>query len=380
MIPLNIPCFTNQEFEYIQQAFNTGHLSGNGHFTQLCQKAAESYFGFKAMYFTPSCTVALEMAALLCNFQQGDEVILPSFTHVSTANAFTKAGAELKFADCLPTHPNLDPQSVARLIGPRTRAIVLVHYGGVACEIDLFRELANANGLLLIEDAAHAIYARYNGQWLGSFGDLAAFSFHETKNIHCGEGGLLVLNRPEMSQNATEIWLQGTNRNRFESGAIPYYTWTRPGGAFQLADLNAAFLYAQLLQLPEISLRRMKRWKRYYDALYPLQELGRFQVPQLPPKVEHNAHIFYLLMDSSDCRDDLLQYLNRQGFGAVFHYQPLHNSPYAIERYGHQYLPQTDHIAGHLLRLPLFDSLLLSTIDEITASIYEWIMIRNIVE
>lgn len=377
MIPFNVPCSTGEESAYIQQALSVGHISGNGRFTHLCEYLLAQTFDFHNVYLTPSCTAALEMAALLCNFKPGDEVILPSFTHVSTANAFIRAGAVLKFGDCLPGHPNIDPVSVARLIGPKTKAVVVVHYAGIACNMEAFQNLVQAHGLILIEDAAHGLGARYRKQWLGTFGDFAAFSFHETKNINCGQGGVLIVNRKDIQAEVAEIWCQGTNRFSFERGESKYYTWTRPGGAFQLSDLNAAFLYPQLRSIHEINIRRKELWGQYYKALVPLQTPGRFRVPDIPEDANHNAHIFYLLLENNKLRDDLLGYLNRKGFQAVFHYVPLHLSPFALQLFGSYPLPQAENVASHLLRLPLYDSLSPSIIEKILDVIREWVIDHN---
>jgi dTDP-4-amino-4,6-dideoxygalactose transaminase len=373
MIPFNIPLSTGEELIYIQDAIRRGHIAGNGHFTRLCRKLVEELFGFKQVFFTPSCTHALEMAALLCDFKSGDEVIIPSFTHVGTGNAFLRSGVKIRFCDVRPDDPHLDPASVQALIGPATRAIVLVHYAGIACDMEAIYRIAHAHNIVIIEDAAHAIGARYDKKWLGSLGDFAAFSFHETKNITSGHGGMLVVNKDDLLGKATQIWNQGTNRNEFEKGSTPYYIWSRQGGSFQMPELNAAFLYAQLLRLKEVNERRMQKWKQYYDNLFPLEKQLLFTMPDVPGYAVHNAHIFYLIMKTAVLRDSLLKFLNNKMIGAVFHYIPLHTSICAETYLEKTSLPNTEHLSGHLIRLPLYDSLLHSEIENICTAIREWI-------
>jgi dTDP-4-amino-4,6-dideoxygalactose transaminase len=312
------------------------------------------------------------MAALACDFKPGEEVILPAFTHVGTANAFVRAGAVLKFGDCVAGQPHLDPVSVQSLIGPKTRAIVVVHYAGIACDMDEFRRLARDHGLLLIEDAAHALGARFGNQWIGSLGDMAAFSFHETKNITCGQGGMLVVHRRSLVERLTQIWHQGTNRADFNEGKIPFYTWVRPGGPYQLPELNAAFLYAQFRELEQINAGRMAVWESYYRALASLEVSGLFRLPAIPSYAKHNAHIFYLVAANAALRDDLLDHFNREGIQATFHYAPLHTSPYICRLGRSSFLPHTEHIAGHLLRLPVYNSLSLEKIAIVCDSLAEW--------
>jgi len=372
MIPFNIPCSTNDETKFILQAQSLGQIAGNGHFTKLCQSVVKKHLGFENTLFTPSCTSALEIAASLCNFKKGDEVILPSFTHVGTANAFVRSGAKIKFCDCDYGKPHISPEAVKTMIGPNTKAIILVHYAGIACDMDAFFQIAQSHNIILIEDAAHAIGAKYNEEWLGSLGDFAAFSFHETKNITSGHGGMLIIKRKELMEEALEIWNQGTNRSLFEQGATQYYTWSRPGGAFQMPELNAAFLYAQLIRLDEINERRKQRWKQYYDFLLPLQHLRLFSIPDIPAYAQHNAHIFFLIMKTRELRDNLLEYLNNQKIHAVFHYVPLHSSKYAMSYLDNIRLPNTEQLAANLLRLPLYDSLKQEEVENICNIIQEW--------
>jgi dTDP-4-amino-4,6-dideoxygalactose transaminase len=356
----------------MEEAQHRGQIAGNGHFTGLCRALMQQQFGFVHSFFTPSCTSALEMAALACDFKPGEEVILPGFTHVGTANAFVRAGAVLRFGDCVPGEPYLDPASVRSLIGPKTRAIVVVHYAGIACDMDEFRRIARDHRLLLIEDAAHALGARHGHQWVGSLGDLAAFSFHETKNVTCGQGGMLVVNRRSLVEKLTQIWHHGTNRSDFNAGKIPFYTWIRPGGPYLMPELNAAFLYAQLCELEQINSGRMAIWERYNRSLASLEASGLFKLPVIPPYARHNAHIFYLVAATTALRNDLLDRLNQEGIQATFHYVPLHTSPY-VRRLGNpSFLPHTEHIADHLLRLPLYNSLSVEKTGMICDCISEW--------
>ncbi len=297
------------------------------------------------------------MAAMLCDFQPGDEVILPSFTHVGTANAFVRAGATLVFADCEAAHPNMDVAAATARITARTRAIVVVHYAGVACDMDAYAALATAHGLLLIEDAAHAIGAQYHGRWMGSFGHFAAFSFHETKNITCGQGGMLVLNDIRFVEQAAVLWENGTNRAAFFKGTVGQYTWVGQGSCFTLSDLNAAYLYGQLLHKEEIMGRRMRLWHRYLDALAPMAAKGHFALPQVAEGRATNGHIFYVRLPDRDARDAMISTLKTAGVLAVFHYIPLHSSPYFQAQHRGPALVECDAWSDCIVRLPLFDSL-----------------------
>jgi dTDP-4-amino-4,6-dideoxygalactose transaminase len=357
MIPFNIPCHVGTERDWVQAAIDRGHISGNGHFAALVQDALRERYGFGACLLTHSCTGALEIAAMLCDFQPGDEVILPSFTHVGTANAFARAGATLVFADSLPDHPNIDPASVAACIGPRTRALVVVHYAGVACDIGTLQAIAQAHGLLLVEDAAHAIGARYEGRALGTFGDFGAISFHETKNITCGQGGMLVVNDAAKVERARAIWENGTNRAAFFRGEVGQYTWVDMGGCFTLSELNAAYLHGQLGHLPEILSRRSGLWENYARALRPLAEAGCFGLPLVPEGRVANGHIFYLRLPDKAGRDALIAHLAAAGVMAVFHYIPLHSSPYFHGRHRGADLPQCQAWSDCIVRLPLYDCL-----------------------
>ncbi|MEM0999381.1 MAG: dTDP-4-amino-4,6-dideoxygalactose transaminase [Bacteroidota bacterium] len=371
-IPFNIPCSLGIEPDLVQKAIDNGHLSGNGPFCQRVHGIFEAEMGFRKVFMTHSCTGALEMAALLCDFAPGDEVILPSFTHVGTANAFVRAGAKPVFADSLPDHPNLDPASVEAQIGPGTRALVVVHYAGVACDLDRLTEIARHHNLLLIEDAAHAIGARFRGKLLGSFGDLAGMSFHETKNITCGQGGLLIVNRPELNVRAAQIWQNGTNRSAFARGETDHYTWVAPGGCFTTSDLNAAYLYGQLQHREEILDRRRRLWQQYREQLAPLADRKQAGMPLVFHECRHNGHIFYLRLPDRATRDALLSHLRRRDIHAVFHYIPLHSSPFFRAQHGPTPLPNCRHHADTLLRLPLFHQLQPGQLRRIVASVMEF--------
>lgn len=373
MIPFNKPAHIGNELGYMKEAIRSGHISGNGTFSKRCCELLKRKFQFREVFLTSSCTSALEMAGLLCDFREGDEVIVPSFAHVGTANAFVRAGAKIVLADSLPDHPNVDPDFVKSLVGPKTKAIVVIHYAGMACEMMGLKRLAAIHGLYLIEDSAHALGASYMETHLCSWGDFAAVSFHETKNIICGLGGMLVVNRTDKSARATRIWNQGTNRQEFEEGHAPFYTWMETGGSFQLSDLNAAYLYAQLLHFEQITERRLRLWQTYYDNLLPLEERGYFHLPKVPDRARHNGHIFYLLAANQDLRDQLIEHLGSQGYQAVFHYTPLHTSPW-VRRNGAVFrLPHCEQVANTIIRLPLFDSLTEACVLGIVEAIKQWL-------
>lgn len=354
-IPFGKPFIAGKELYYIAQAVMEGHLSGDGPFSARCEQWMERYLGAPKAFLTPSCTDALELAALLLDIGPGDEVIMPSFTFVSTATAFVLRGAVPVFVDIRADTLNLDECLVEAAVTPRTRAIVAVHYGGCGCEMDALRDIADRHGLALIEDAAHALGASYRGKPLGSFGDLACFSFHETKNVISGEGGALVVNRPELVERAAVIRQKGTNRNQFLAGQTDKYTWVDVGSSFVASEIVAAFLWGQLERAEEITGRRKELWRQYHSALAPLEEQGAFALPSPPAHCTVNGHVFYLLAPSEGERDALLHGLNQQGANAVFHYVPLHSSP-AGRRFArsHGELTVTDSLAGRLLRLPLY--------------------------
>lgn len=345
---------TGRETAYIVDAVGKGHLSGNGDYTKACQRWLEDSFGFNKCLLTTSCTDALEMSAILIDIQPGDEIIMPSFTFVSTANAFMLRGAVIRFCDSGAVEPNIDATAIEALVTPRTRAIVVVHYAGVACDMDIIGALARKHGLYVIEDAAQAIDSTYKGRYLGSFGDLATFSFHETKNIQCGEGGALVINRPEFRDRAEIIWEKGTNRSAFFRGEVNKYGWVDLGSSFLPSELNAAFLYAQLEHLADIQRQRKHLWISYYEGLSNLHADGLLQLPVIPGYGSNNAHMFYAVCRSADERNRLLAHYKAHMVHAVFHYQSLHKSDYFTSKHDGRELPQCDRYSDCLFRLPLY--------------------------
>ncbi|MDK2910029.1 MAG: dTDP-4-amino-4,6-dideoxygalactose transaminase [Bacteroidales bacterium] len=353
-IPFNKPYVGPGEVMGVLRAALGGSLAGNGKYTRLCQQYFETKFGFRKTLLTTSCTDALEMSALLAGISPGDEVIMPSYTFVSTANAFVLRGAKVVFADTLPHLPLLDPVDVEKRITPRTRAIVVVHYCGMACPMDEFIDLARRRQLLLIEDAAHAYDSYYNGKPLGSLGHLATFSFHETKNIISGEGGLLVINDPELMSKAEIIWEKGTNRAAFQRGETDKYTWVEAGSSFLPSDIIAAFLYAQLKKADFIQRKRKQIWYSYYQYLQPLHEQGLINLPQVPSYATVNGNFFYFTLKDATKRDGLLRDLQAKGIHAVFHYLPLHQSPFYLKHNPAVTLPNTERFAASIVRLPFF--------------------------
>lgn len=350
----NRPCLRSREFDYIAQAIERKQLSGDGEFTQRCQNYLQSLYAAPRALLTHSCTAALEMAAMLSGVEPGDEVIMPSFTFVSTANAFVLRGAVPVFVDIRPDTLNIDEAKIAAALTPRTRAICAVHYAGVACEMDAICRIARENGLVVIEDAAQAHYAFWRDRPLGGIGDLAALSFHETKNVISGEGGALIVNNTALVERAEVLWQKGTNRLRFDRGEIDKYSWVDIGSSFLPSELIAAFLYAQLEDGPEITAHRRKLWDRYGVKLGPAEQDGLLQCPHPPADHRHNGHIFYILVPSSDLRADFLRRLRARGVHCLSHYVPLHNSPAGL-RYGRTsgQLSVTEGVARRLVRLPL---------------------------
>ncbi|MBR4324053.1 MAG: dTDP-4-amino-4,6-dideoxygalactose transaminase [Bacteroidales bacterium] len=356
MIPFNKPFLTGKEAHYMYQAVYTGKLSGNGVFTKKCQSFFETKYGFKKCLLTTSCTDALEMAAILCDIKPGDEVIVPSYTFVSSALAFVRQGAKIVFADSCQNNPNIDADKIEGLITEKTKVIVPVHYAGVACDMDKIMDIARRHNLLVVEDAAQAVDSYYKGRALGSIGNIGCFSFHETKNITAGgEGGLLVINDERFIRRAEIIWEKGTNRAEFFRGMVNKYGWVDTGSSFLPSEINAAFLLAQLENLDSIQNRRKEIWQKYYDGLKPLADKGFIQLPDLPKYATNNGHMFYIVCRSLDERTALISHLNSQGVKAVFHYLSLHLSDY----YKHHCdivadLPCCDRFADCLVRLPMF--------------------------
>ena len=371
-IPFNRPHLTGGELDNIRDAVATGKISGNGKYTQLCQAALAERLGLGRCLLTSSCTDALEMCALLLDVGPGDEVILPSYTFVSTANAFVLRGATLRFADSYPDNPNVDPASVAALVTPRTRAIVPVHYAGVACDMDPLLEIAREAGAAVVEDAAQAIDSFYKGRPLGSIGALSAFSFHETKNVISGEGGLLGVNDEALAARAEIIWEKGTNRSAFFRGEVDKYGWVDVGSSFLPSEVTAAFLYAQIGEIERIQARRLELWHRYEARLEPLALAGRFAQPVVPDYATNNAHMYYLVMGSIAERSALIAHLRERGVLAVFHYLSLHKSPFYRDRARGVELPNSDRFTDRLVRLPLFVDLTDEELDFVCDAICEW--------
>lgn len=353
-IPFNKPFLIGKEIEYIAEAVKSGKISGNGMFTKKCHEFFERRYGFKKVLLTTSCTDALEMTAILANIQTGDEVIIPSYTFVSTANAFVLRGAKIVFADSEVQTPNLDVSTLEQLITPRTKAIVVVHYAGVACDMDVVMECAHQHGLIVIEDAAQAIDSYYKGKPLGSIGHLAAFSFHETKNIISGEGGMLAINDERFTDRSEIIWEKGTNRAAFFRGEINKYGWVDVGSSFLPSEVIAAFLYAQLEHLQHIQEKRITLWNNYYHGLRALEEQGRIQLPVLPEYATNNGHLFYLLCNNLTERQALIGWLKEHHIHAVFHYLSLHESPFYQDKHDGRKLPNTDRYMNCLLRIPMY--------------------------
>lgn len=345
---------SGKELYYISQTIHIGQTAGNQQFTKKCQSFFKKTFGFEKNLLTTSCTDALEMAALLIDIQPGDEIIMPSYTFVSTANPFLLRGGTIRFADSYKDNPNIDPAGIEALITPKTKAIVVVHYAGIACDMDAICAITKKHGLYLIEDAAQAIDSYYKGRPLGSFGDLAAFSFHETKNIICGEGGLLVVNNNEFVERAEIIWEKGTNRSAFFRGEIDKYGWVDIGSSFLASEILAAFLFAQLENLKDIQEKRKGIWRKYKLELAQLEKKGFLQVPSLPEYATNNGHLFYIVCNSAKERKALISHLKASGIHAVFHYLSLHKSDYYKDRHDGRILTHSDRFTECLIRLPLF--------------------------
>lgn len=355
MIPFNVPPCTGDEVEYIRQAVASHKICGDGQFTKNCNAWLEERFGAQKALLTTSGTTALDMAALLCDFQPGDEVILPSFTFSSTATAFVLGGAKLVFTDIRPDTMNIDEAKIEAAITPRTRAIVAVHYAGVACEMDAIMDIARRHGLIVIEDAAQGVMSSYKGRALGTIGDLGCYSFHETKNYSMGEGGALIINDPKYNERAEILREKGTNRSKFFRGQVDKYTWVDFGDSYLPSELNAAYLWAQLLRADEINNGRLNSWNEYNEAFKPLAEKALVELPVIPEGCVHNAHMFYLKTESLEQRTALIKYLKERDIMAVFHYVPLHSAPAGLKfgRFDGEDVYTTAE-SDRLLRLPLY--------------------------
>jgi dTDP-4-amino-4,6-dideoxygalactose transaminase len=357
-VPFNRPQSAGAELDYIERAVVHGHLAGEGLFARRCAAWLQAELGSERVFMTSSCSAALEMAARLAGIGPGDEVIMPSFTFVSTATAVIRAGGVPVFAEIDPDTLNLDPAAAAAALGPRTRAICPIHYGGVAADMEALGDLALRAGLRVIEDAAHAVGASWRGRPLGSLGDLAGLSFHETKNVQCGEGGALLVNDSSLGAGAELMHNRGTNRGAFERGEVDHYTWVGEGSNYLMGELNAAFLWAQLEQAEALTGTRRLIWQAYYESFEDLEARGVARRPVVPAGCVHNAHVFYLLLGDRAERDALIATLARRGVQAVFHYVPLHSSP-AGRRLGRAAgdLALTENLAGRIVRLPLWAGL-----------------------
>ena len=379
MIPFNKPYLTGKEMQYIEDAVKSGKISGNGFFTKKCQEFFEKEFGFKKTLLTTSCTDALEMAAILADIKEGDEVIVPSFTFVSTALAFVRQGADIVFADSYSDNPNINADQIEALITEKTKAIVVVHYAGVACDMDKIMSIANKHGIIVIEDAAQAIDSYYiskdgTKKALGSIGHLSAFSFHETKNIISGEGGMLCINDDRFIQRAEIIWEKGTNRSQFFRGEVDKYSWVDTGSSFLPSEIISAFLWAQIENMRDIQDKRIKIWNRYYEGLSSFEPVSikKPKLPLVPEYATNNAHMFYLVCDNVDDRTKFIQHLKDKGILSVFHYLSLHKSSY-YEKYSTRKseLPNSDMFSDCLVRLPLFYELTDEQVEYIINTIKE---------
>jgi dTDP-4-amino-4,6-dideoxygalactose transaminase len=372
MIPFNKPFLTGKETEYIIEAVNSGHISGNGVFTKKCHIFFQEKYDFHKVLLTTSCTDALEMCALLIDIKPGDEVIIPSYTFVSTALAFVRQGAKIIFADSSKDHPNLDVNNLESLITEKTKAIVPVHYASMAVDMDKVMALADKYNLFVIEDAAQAINTFYKGKPLGGIGHLGAFSFHETKNIISGEGGLLIINDERLADRAEVIWEKGTNRASFFRGEVNKYGWVDTGSSFLPSEITAAFLYAQLEKMDMIQRNRTYIWNLYYNGLLNLSKQGKIKLPIVPEYSTNNGHMFYILCRSLEERKNLILYLKEKEILSVFHYLSLHKSKFYEKNYEGEELTMSDYYTDHLLRLPFYFELKDDEINSVIKAIIDY--------
>lgn len=372
MIPFNKPYLSGKETSYIEKAVESGKISGNGLYTHKCHCFLESLYKFNKVLLTTSCTDALEMAAILINIEPGDEVIMPSYTFVSTANAFVLRGAKIVFADSSALNPNLDSEAIEQLITPQTKAIVPVHYAGIACDMDKITHIAETHNLFVVEDAAQAIDSFYKEKPLGAIGHLGTYSFHETKNIISGEGGALLINDPLFIRRAEIIWEKGTNRAEFFRGEVNKYGWVDIGSSFLPSEVIAAFLMSQLESMEQIQNRRKAIWNRYFEGLKQGEEKGYFSLPTIPAFATNNAHMFYLICQSLEERTALIAHLKENDIMAVFHYLSLHKSPFYESQHDGRPLVNADQYSNCLLRLPLYFELTNNQVDYIIEKIVEF--------
>lgn len=373
MISFNVPPYIGKEYKYIKQAIDSRKICGDGQFTKKCNEKLEEITGAKKVLMTTSGTSALEMAALLADIKPGDEVIMPSYTFVSTANAFVLRGATIVFVDIRPDTMNIDENLIEDAITEKTRAIVPVHYGGVACEMDTIRDIAKRHNLVVVEDAAQGVMSFYKGRALGSIGDFGCYSFHETKNYSMGEGGAVLVNHEKNVERAEIIREKGTNRTKFFRGQVDKYTWIDLGSSYLQSELNCAYLYAQIENPDIINNDRLQSWNTYYELLTPLKEKGCIDLPVVPEGCIHNAHMFYIKTKDLEERSKLIAFLKENGIGAVFHYIPLHSSP-AGQQFGrfHGEDKYTTKESERLLRLPMYYGLEKKDIEYVVSKIKEF--------
>lgn len=372
-IPFNKPCVVDRSQEYLIDVLHAEKLSGNGDYTKKCHLFFENKYGFNKVLLTTSCTDALEMASLLIDAQDGDEIIVPSYTFVSSALAFTRQGAKIVFADSETNTPNLDVSMLETLITPRTKAIIPVHYAGVAVDMDPLLEIAKKHNLFVVEDAAQAIDSYYKGKPLGSLGDFGCFSFHDTKNITSGEGGMLVINNPVFSKRAEILWEKGTNRSEFFRGEVNKYGWVDTGSSFLPSELNAALLFSQLERMEEIQRKRLHIWNIYNNSLKKLEEKKLISLQKIPEYATNNGHMYYMVCNTPEERTQLIEHLRQDGIHAVFHYLSLHKSEYAQKHNSDKsYLPMSDYYTERLVRLPLFYSMSDEDVDRVVSSIFDF--------
>lgn len=371
-IPFNRPLILGAEQEYISRVFASGLFAGSGDFGKLCQQNLEKRFGYRKCLLTTSCTAALEFAALMLNIGPEDEVIIPSYAFVTTANAFANRGAKIVFADSRSDHPSIDEGKVEELITPRTKAIVALHYGGAACNMEVLSRIALKYSLFLIEDNAQGIRSYFNDRPLGSIGNFGALSFHDTKNIHCGEGGAILVSDDRFEARAEVVWDMGTNKKEFKEGRVNSYGWVDLGGSFYPSELNSAFLASQLEQLDAVTERRLQVWNRYYDSFASIERSGKAERPKIPAYARHNGHTFYLVTKSLVERDRIIQYLRTNGIQAAFHFQSLHRSVYYENKHQGFAMSQADRFSDCLVRLPIYYSLNDEAQDKVINAVYDF--------
>ena len=373
-ISFNVPPFAGKEFEYIQDAIDIQKkISGDGKYTKLCSNYMEKTYDVKRVLLTTSCSHALDMSAIIIDIKEGDEVIMPSYTFVSTAIAFVLRGAKVVFVDIKPETMNIDENLIEAAITDKTKAIVPVHYAGVGCEMDKIMEIAKKHNLYVIEDAAQGVISKYKGRYLGTIGDMGTYSFHETKNYTCGEGGALLINSDKFIEIAEIIREKGTNRSRFFRGEVDKYTWVEKGSSFLPSEINAAFLYAQLEEAETIDLKRLRVWDIYYKNFKELRDEGLIELPFIPEYCEHNAHMFYLKMKDLEERTKFIEDMKNRGIYSVFHYVPLHSSPAGL-KYGrfHGEDRYTTKESDRLVRLPIYYSIKDEEVEYIIKSVYKF--------